>query len=178
MIEDRWRTRQVLDLCLAIRQEQDYDSCPILADALEEAGCDDAGALLALRCGLGWGEACLLVAVIYDQSLQASVDYLTDMAEKLGAPARYRNPDDPEDPDRYDIETGEPLTAATLLEAARSYVKDGTHFHMGTNEAYKHCFWDDERTFWDHYERATGAGADDAFDEKDWKGGAFFSCSC
>ena len=39
--DDRWRTEAVIGLALGIRGEQAFDRMPILADALEEAGCDD-----------------------------------------------------------------------------------------------------------------------------------------
>lgn len=36
-----WRTEAVLGLAFGIRTEEAFDRMPILADALEEAGCDD-----------------------------------------------------------------------------------------------------------------------------------------
>jgi hypothetical protein len=38
---DEWRTEAVLGLALGIRSDEAFDRMPILADALEEAGCDD-----------------------------------------------------------------------------------------------------------------------------------------
>lgn len=39
--DDRWRTEAVVGLAVGIRADQAFDRMPILADALEEAGCDD-----------------------------------------------------------------------------------------------------------------------------------------
>jgi hypothetical protein len=39
--DDRWRTETVVALARGILAEQAFDRMPILADALEEAGCDD-----------------------------------------------------------------------------------------------------------------------------------------
>ncbi len=38
---DEWRTEAVLGLAFGIRADEAFDRMPILADALEEAGCDD-----------------------------------------------------------------------------------------------------------------------------------------
>src|SRR5437870_1659912 len=48
---DEWRTEVVLGLALGIRAEDAFDRMPILADALEEAGCDDL--LLLNHCRYG-----------------------------------------------------------------------------------------------------------------------------
>lgn len=39
--DDHWRTEAVVGLARSIRADQAFDRMPILADALEEAGCDD-----------------------------------------------------------------------------------------------------------------------------------------
>lgn len=46
-----WRTDTVVALCRAMRQEQDWSALPILADALQDAGCDDERLLALLRAG-------------------------------------------------------------------------------------------------------------------------------
>jgi hypothetical protein len=45
----RWADGAVLGLAQAVYEEQAFERLPILADALEEAGCDDAGLLAHLR---------------------------------------------------------------------------------------------------------------------------------
>ncbi len=39
--DDNWRTEHVMGLALAIEEEQVWDRMPILADALQDAGCED-----------------------------------------------------------------------------------------------------------------------------------------
>jgi hypothetical protein len=48
-VEASWRTPAVLDLAATIYDGHDFRATPVLADALEEAGCDDAGILGHLR---------------------------------------------------------------------------------------------------------------------------------
>lgn len=47
--EPRWRTPAVLALASSIVNDRAFDRLPILADALEEAGCDDADVLAHCR---------------------------------------------------------------------------------------------------------------------------------
>jgi hypothetical protein len=44
-VEARWRTSDVVRLARLIRSERSYELMPILGDALQDAGCDHAGAL-------------------------------------------------------------------------------------------------------------------------------------
>ena len=48
-IDPRWGTSTVTSLAQAIYEDRAYDRLPILADALEEASCDDADLLAHLR---------------------------------------------------------------------------------------------------------------------------------
>lgn len=48
-VEPGWRTGNVVALAEAIYQEQDYTRLPILADALEDAGCTDVDMLTHCR---------------------------------------------------------------------------------------------------------------------------------
>lgn len=49
LIDPRWRTETVLGLAAAVRESGDLTRLPILADALEDAGCDSAFVLDHLR---------------------------------------------------------------------------------------------------------------------------------
>jgi hypothetical protein len=48
-VEAGWRTPEVVSLAAAIDQQQRFEDLPILADALEEAGCTDPAILTHLR---------------------------------------------------------------------------------------------------------------------------------
>jgi hypothetical protein len=56
-----WSGRQVLRLATGIRDERAFDRLPILADALEEAGCNNAALLQHCRAGIPHGETCWAV---------------------------------------------------------------------------------------------------------------------
>jgi hypothetical protein len=48
-LERGWRTTTTIALATSIYQERAFERCPILADALEDAGCTDAHLLTHLR---------------------------------------------------------------------------------------------------------------------------------
>jgi len=57
-----WRTSDVLGLARAIEDRDVYDRLPVLADALEEAGCDDGDVLDHCRAGHLHGHDCWVTA--------------------------------------------------------------------------------------------------------------------
>lgn len=48
-LDERWRTETVVGLAAGIREDRAFERLPILADALEEAGCDEELVLLHCR---------------------------------------------------------------------------------------------------------------------------------
>ncbi len=48
-IDPRWKTSNVVDLANVIRKNSKFTICPILADALMDAGCNDERLILLLR---------------------------------------------------------------------------------------------------------------------------------
>jgi hypothetical protein len=57
----QWRTSDVLALGRAVHRDQVYDGMPILADALQDAGCDDEMVLAHCREGTGHVRGCWVV---------------------------------------------------------------------------------------------------------------------
>jgi hypothetical protein len=57
----QWRTSDVLALARGIHHDQAYDRMPILADALQDAGCDDGTVLAHCREGKGHVRGCWVV---------------------------------------------------------------------------------------------------------------------
>jgi hypothetical protein len=172
-ISPSWRTSTVIALCQGMREAQDFSSLPILADALQDADCNDAKLLETLREhgeSLSWSATVALVAVVMDPDAAYWVRQVTEIAEALGAPEYYGSAEDGSD-DSHD----DPLTYETLMDGARAYAESqergdfGDYIHMGTNEAYKGGF--PAKEFWACYQKLTGrAVADDD--------ASFFSCSC
>jgi hypothetical protein len=66
--EPRWRTSDVNGLARAIYAGRAFDRLPILADALEEAGCDDADVLDHCRRHCEHARGCWVVDLLLDKS--------------------------------------------------------------------------------------------------------------
>jgi hypothetical protein len=48
-VDPQWRSTDVVALCSAMREQRDFSATPILADALQDAGCDNESMLAVLR---------------------------------------------------------------------------------------------------------------------------------
>jgi hypothetical protein len=59
-----WLTGDVVALARGIRADGAFERLPILADALEDAGCDDANILTHCRCGGPHARGCWVVDVV------------------------------------------------------------------------------------------------------------------
>ena len=66
-----WRTSSAVGLADAIYAGRTFCDLPILADALEDAGCDDAAALGHLRGGGGHARGCWVVDLVRGRDLSA-----------------------------------------------------------------------------------------------------------
>jgi hypothetical protein len=85
-----WRTETVLNLAKGIEAERNYTRLPILADALEEAGCDVFEILDHCRRCDGHHRGCWVMKLVLDRD-PLPVDALTDpeviaMLRELAAP--------------------------------------------------------------------------------------------
>lgn len=84
MVTD-WRTPTVIALCEAMRETRDYTAAPILADALEDAGCPYAETMASLRSSLiPFWQAERLVGIVYSEEIAKAVEYLDKLAVDLG----------------------------------------------------------------------------------------------
>ncbi len=63
-----WLTATVIGMAQAIYDERDFDRLPILADALEEAGCADADLLAHLRSPGPHVRGCWALDLIIDKA--------------------------------------------------------------------------------------------------------------
>lgn len=163
--DPQWRSPTVLELCQAMRQTQQFDALPVLADALLEAGCTDGGLVASLQGPLSPVEAVTLVARVYSDESRAAVDEIDKIAATIGSPEHYD-----EGP------TGDPITYDDLIENAGMCYDDPFHYvHMGTNENYTDVNWE---RFWELYLQVTGRGEPPAARDGSPRTWRFFSCSC
>ena len=157
-----WRTNTVVLLCQSMRKAQDYSATPILADALQDAGCDDAALLDALRGELPFWSAEREVARIYSDETAAAVSctvetFVADLGEG-GYPGNLPT-----------------MTYEMLIEGARTF-NAGEDYPFGdgsmnwSNES-------DERDhdFWTAFQKVTGTRI--RFEITN-RGMAFFACHC
>ncbi len=75
----RWYTEVVIGLALGIAEDKAFERMPILADALEEAGCDDCVLLDHCRCCGSHVSCCwaLRAALDFDPPSDATIAVLT-----------------------------------------------------------------------------------------------------
>ncbi|HEX4607492.1 MAG TPA: hypothetical protein VH092_04730 [Urbifossiella sp.] len=61
LFDPSWRTSAAVALARSMYDSRDFSAAPVLADALEEAGCEDAAVLGHLRGGGGHVRGCWCV---------------------------------------------------------------------------------------------------------------------
>jgi hypothetical protein len=160
-MKPEWRTETVTLLCQSMRESQDYSATPILADALQDAGCDDAVLLDALRSELPFWSAERLVALVYSDETAAAVDWVEQFVADLG-------------------EGGYPgdqptMTYEMLMKGARAFnagdqqpFEDGSMNWSNESDGREH-------EFWAAFQKLTGTRLN--FELGEW-GTAFFACQC
>ncbi len=158
-------TGDVVSLLAKIEADKAWDILPILADALEEAGCDDVGLLLALRNDLRynddylrrpWLRRMVEGEVTYAEVAEA-VDYMTDFAD------RFREDDWSDEGESWHWETtpaeDRPKKDALLdfddmLKICDNYLKTGESAGFGFDTP-DYVYAESER-MWESYSVLTG----------------------
>lgn len=86
-IRPEWRTSTVVALCNSMRAVQDFAALPILADALQDAGCDDEALLSQLRGPVPeYPEAAAVVASVLSEETATSVAWLVEFTNAADCP--------------------------------------------------------------------------------------------
>jgi hypothetical protein len=67
VLDPAWRTPTVVELAQAIKRDAAFDRLPILADALQDAGCDNAEILNHCRSGGEHVRGCWVVDLLLDR---------------------------------------------------------------------------------------------------------------
>lgn len=165
-IDPAWRTTTVQQMCQTIRLSQDYGILPILADALQDAGCEDPAVLDPLRNpALDAVDATRLVALVYSAETAASVRWVEQQAARLKPDGEYGEGVQPD----YRF----------VMKAAREYIEHQKLTSQYGGMDWQYDFPADE--FWGHYVNIVGR--EPVWGESPrWGGeharGRFFSCSC
>lgn len=161
LIKPEWRSGNVVGMCMSIRETQDYSALPILADALQDADCDDESLLDLLRGERGSELASQrLVALIMSQETADAVAWMHDFAEKeLGT--------------SVDDDGGtQVMDYAVLMGAASRHLSDDYYFltQWGT-DSWRDVMYARTEAFWEHYQLITGKIVTNKDDN-------FIRCSC
>lgn len=85
-MNSEWMTSTVYALCNSMRQRQCYDELPLLADALEDAGCDDAALITRLRSNPGYVMAATDVCRVLGGEYAAAVSWLESFTKEADCP--------------------------------------------------------------------------------------------
>jgi hypothetical protein len=159
MTTPNWHSKVVLDMIADMRERQDFSNLPILADALEDAGYEDADVLAKCR----EGQPTILAYRIICRVLQG--DYLEALTFIDGVVAEMHTGsgwyDDSETDMSYD----------KLMNAADNYLATGEYVTQHGGQSWQNSLYDNLKQFWDNYEVVTGRQVED-------KSYGFFGCSC
>ncbi len=174
-IDSKWRTATVLELCASMREAQNYSALPILADALQEAGCPEKAELLATLRGTvpPKVESQRLVALVYTEETAAAVEWMVQFVRSINY----------SDSDGYDEEKDEyinprpsdtePHTFADVI--GQGYEgKEGGKMYFGSDAgaAYFRDSEENVREFYRNWALVTGERPPDDLNA------IGFSCAC
>lgn len=155
-IDKRWQTSTVVDLCQAMRQNNDYTTAPILADALEDSGCNLTELLEPMRSGTATRlELQRLVCYVIGGALAKAVKFMDGLVSKMGSTctnyAQYeeqnkwmqKNPNKTrKDYYKYvdKFHQYENATYTLLMEAAEHWINTGEHTTQIGKEDWRDMF--------------------------------------
>jgi hypothetical protein len=151
----KWRTPTVRALCRRMLDTRDFEALPILADALEEAGCDDGGLLALCRdAGLKSRSAERAVNLVYSDETAAAVRWLEQFAHDVGYGSMY--------------------TYEDIVEAGHEAIREGGYC-WGTDEGadFFRQSDDNRREFFRNWSLVTGVAVPEETQEN-----IGFSCAC
>jgi hypothetical protein len=176
---DQWRTTTVVGICKRIRETGDYSALPILADALQDADCDDAKVLKQLRSALKPTRALRLVCLIEGGKPAEAVKWMDEFVKEFSdgfyqdAQGEWVDVEDEEQRNQPGVKYVEEfaLSYDDLMEAAETYLKEGEWCCLPFDTPEVAYDASAAKQFWKHYETITGTkvGKRSEF---------FFHCAC
>jgi len=161
-VTPHWRTETVLLLCAGMREAGDYSAAPVLADALVEAGYDDADVLASLRRHAPpRPEIEREVAILYSDETAAAVRRIAEFAGFLGYGGSPGN-------------HGE-MTYDMLMTAATAYVDTGDDGLDDGSMNWSNASMDRDTmaAFWADWALVVGRAPPPSYTT-----GEFLSCEC
>ena len=165
-------------LCERMRELQDFQALPILADAIEE----DGNAELAAKCRVGgdWAECATLVARAMGGEALEAMNWLEEFADDVKRPYWFgeEEPDLPEPDREWDRQNRAQIEAHNVLDLRvllgllkANYDGDDDYFTFWGFRTPDRCHEDREK-MWRMFYEATG------LPEKRVINDSPFSCSC
>jgi len=148
----QWRTSTVLALCQRMLDTREFDALPILADALQDAGCTDDE--LRKQCqdpSLDTISAERLVNLVYSEETAAAVRWLEDFAREIG----------------YEDEDEETYSYDSIIEIGRSGATGrGMHFWTDAGANFFRDGEDNLHEFFRNWSLVTGVWVSEDDQEK------------
>jgi hypothetical protein len=166
----QWRTTTVLALCRRMLDTRQFDAMPILADALQDAGCTDTE--LLARCQdpeLKSIQAERLVNLVYSDETAAAVRWLEQFVRDIN----YRNYKDENDEVGTESDD-DPHNYEYVIEAGHEGVIEGAMFFSSDAGAgYFRSGKSNVREFFHHWSLVTGVAAPEEVQNR-----ISVSCAC
>ena len=155
----RWRTTPVVALCRLMLDERKFDALPILADALEDAGCADDELLGRCRGpALKPVLAERLVNLVYSEETAAAVRWLERFARDVG----------------YEYDEPETYSYEQVVEIGRRGLSSGhMHFWSDAGAEFFRDGGDNLREFFRNWSIVTGITVPD-----ETRDGITVGCAC
>jgi hypothetical protein len=162
-MKPEWRSEAVAGLCRWMLDARAYHALPVLADALEDAGCADAALLAACRDpALSAVRAERLVNLVYSDETAAAVRWLEQFVRDI-------NYEDDQD-DNAEVGTpgdGYPHTYEYIVEAGRQGITEGSmSFGSDAGADFFRESDDNRREFFRNWSLVTGVAVPDEAQER------------
>ena len=166
----KWRTTTVVALCRRMLDSREFDVLPILADALQDAGCDDSELLAQCQHSeLRPVMAERLVNLIYSEETAAAVRWLEQFVRDIN----YSDYKDENDEVGIPSDTN-PHTYEYIIQAGHQGVEEGDmYFGSDAGADFFRESEENRREFFRNWSLVTGVAVPEETQE-----GIGFSCAC
>jgi|GEM_PF-5240888 len=166
----QWRTTTVVALCRRMLDTRQFDTMPILADALQDAGCTDQSLLAQCQdAKLESVQVERLVNLVYSDETAAAVRWLEQFVRDIN----YRDYKDEDDEVGTPSDT-DPHSYAGIIDMGHRGVDDGNmYFGSDAGADFFRESDDNRREFFHNWSLVTGVAVPEAIQAR-----IGFSCAC